>query len=79
MKNLWATTSTKSPDQGGRTDGRLEDAESTGGVTKYGPIWVESQGGRGCTEVEALLWSVSLLKDSSGNLSKTVVAGERKK
>lgn len=35
--------------------------------------------GRGCTEVEALLRSVNLLKGSSGNLSENVLARESKK
>lgn len=33
----------------------------------------------GCTEIKALLWSETLLKDSSDNLSKTVLAKERRK
>jgi len=34
---------------------------------------------RGCTKVKALLWSVSLITDSSGHLSKTALVGESKK
>lgn len=33
----------------------------------------------GCTEIKALLWSETLLKDSSDNLSKTVLAKESRK
>lgn len=52
--------------------GRLEDEGSMGGETIYGLHL-------GYTEIKALLWSETLLKDSYGNLGKTAWAEASRK